>query len=194
MTTTATHLHHVALANVAANKSDHVPGFVPNPDATAADFEVGQVVSIFSRGYFRTGVVEKVGRKNVTVLYTTEGAIKEAFDRRDACLAAAVEIDTRLANVRAQAEKNWTYYTSEAVVDQFAADFPNQYPPERIAEEKAKKTAFAAENDHDAWVQAAVDTQRAAIEERAERARSFHPAEWSNFTAKSAAFDKVGVR
>ena len=58
--------------------AQHFPGFIPDALATAADFEVGQLVSIYSRGLFRLAVIEKIGRKNVTVVYTTQGAIRDA--------------------------------------------------------------------------------------------------------------------
>lgn len=36
------------------------------------DFTVGQTVAVYSRGRIRVGLVEKIGRKNVTVVYVTE--------------------------------------------------------------------------------------------------------------------------
>ena len=44
----------------------------------AIEVALGDVATIYSRGQLRTGVISKVGRKNVTLTYTTPGALKEA--------------------------------------------------------------------------------------------------------------------
>lgn len=46
--------------------------------ATADNFQPGDVVAVYSRGRYRAALVEKVGRVNVTVAYSTPGAVAEA--------------------------------------------------------------------------------------------------------------------
>lgn len=61
-------------------------------------YNVGDVVGVYSRGAPRAAQVVKVGRTNVTVAYTTEGAIKEATDRweREANITeGAIEAEAR---------------------------------------------------------------------------------------------------
>jgi hypothetical protein len=48
----------------------------------AESARVGDAAVLYSRGAFRAGVILKIGRVNVTVVYTTETAIREAADPR----------------------------------------------------------------------------------------------------------------
>jgi hypothetical protein len=54
-------------------------GTRPEGLPTAAQgVQVGDTAWIHSRGQYRRGIVTKVGTKNVTVRYTTAGAVDEA--------------------------------------------------------------------------------------------------------------------
>lgn len=53
----------------------------PEGDPTPIRFvALGDIVAIHSRGQYRTAVVTKIGKTNVTTSYITEGGIKEATD------------------------------------------------------------------------------------------------------------------
>ena len=46
--------------------------------AELSELTAGDTVAVYSRGRVREGIVEKLGRKNATVVYTTEGAWADA--------------------------------------------------------------------------------------------------------------------
>lgn len=201
MTNHTASLESKALANIGNGPrndrkvAQHFPGYVPNADATADDFEVGQLVSIYSRGLYRLAVIEKIGRKNVTCVYTTQGALTDAAKIKQSAIARFHGIDVHLAYRREQALRNYRYYTDEAVVDESAARFPGQYPADRIASEKAKKRDFAAENpDADVYADADVAVLREEIERRYAAATAADEFFAVTFTRKSVAFGEVGVR
>ncbi len=43
-----------------------------------SEIAVGDFATVYGRGKFRTGVVVKVGKKNITVSYTTPSAVQDA--------------------------------------------------------------------------------------------------------------------
>lgn len=201
MTTSNASLESKALANIGNGPRNdrkvpvHFPGFIPDALATADDFEVGQLVSIYSRGLYRLAVIEKIGRKNVTCVYTTQGALTDAAKHIQRIRDRFHGIHVHLAYRRDQALRNYRFYTDEAVVDESAARFPGQYPADRIASEKAKKRDFAAEHpDADAYADAEVAVLRAEIKAAYERIQTPDPALFVTFTRKSVAFGEVGVR
>lgn len=70
-------------AAVAGELTGPFSGLRASDDQTAADFFIGQKVAIHSRGTYRVGLVEKVGRTNVGVIYVTAstGAIWRKADK-----------------------------------------------------------------------------------------------------------------
>jgi hypothetical protein len=177
----AADLNAIALASVTASKDGHPRGFAPNPAATAADFEVGQVVSIYSRGYYRTGVVEKVGRKNVTVLYFTETSVREGTERL----------------LRARARSEFAVNEDRLVAEDFVARVREVHAREQAEgctygwADKFARQGFA---DIDAWAAAHVADAVERAERRTEAALAGDLAHFSNDTRKADAFNKIGVR
>lgn len=188
--TTTTDLNSIALANVAARKDDHPHGFTPNPDATAADFEVGQVVSIYSRGYYRSGVVEKVGRKNVTVLYFTETSVREGTER---LLRTRAKSDAQLAyeadEQAKHARRNWEYKARRAT-----EELPEDATRWGVKAQAEAAEYIAANPDVEVVVAEARASHLAWLERSRQLARDGRLEEFSNDTRKSDSFDKIGVR
>jgi hypothetical protein len=70
--------------------------------------EVGDLAYLYSRGSYRLGVVTKVTPTKVRVLYTTDGAVKEAVRIYDAY--ATIDPQEHAKSAADTAAKNWTYY------------------------------------------------------------------------------------
>lgn len=67
------------------------------------DVAVGQVAYVYSMGKFRRGVVTRVGKKLITVTFTTGGAMSRGGDIRVASKAAPLD-DIRIAPAQSGAQ------------------------------------------------------------------------------------------
>jgi hypothetical protein len=189
--TSTENLTALAFANAyAAPRGSDVAGYTVKADATADDFQVGQVVSIFSRGNNRLAVIEKIGRKNVTVIYVTEGGIKEAEKFRFNAINANAKSIAKAEQTSAL--RNWDYYAAPFQgYDWASAEEQAKY----LAEHTARATEFLAEHpDREAYGQETYDKAIARVEARRESAKNSTPGSWANVTTKSVKFSEVGVK
>jgi hypothetical protein len=115
-------------------------------DASAA--QVGDLVAVRSRGAFRVGIVVLGGTKNVTVAYTTQGALDQA--RQVAQYHAGLGED-HFKRVQSQEASNYRWVT------EYVANHPEK------AGEYARRLA--------AWAEAGVTDAAGAGHLEAERAR-----------------------
>jgi hypothetical protein len=74
--------------------------------------DVGRLAIAYSRGALRLGVIEKVGRRNVEFLYTTDAALKEAHDTFD-LYASRLATKSWLQGAQ-QAGESHDFYVREA--------------------------------------------------------------------------------
>ncbi|MEU6719875.1 hypothetical protein ABZ897_51190 [Nonomuraea sp. NPDC046802] len=72
-----------------------------------ANPEVGAVAWSWARDRMRRGAIIAIGRKNATLFFTTDGAMKEAQRLYD--LTQAADADQRAEVARAQESKRWQY-------------------------------------------------------------------------------------
>ena len=169
----------VALANIGSPMEDKLTDLTTAP-------EVGQIVAFYSRGRMRTGVIKKVGRKNVQVLYTTDGAVRESGEIHffhTTRVAAQVEKDVRSVEAR-----NFAFYEREIGPN---AEFhgPNSY---RGEDAPASYHEIVAEGK-DAYIQRRVDVALAEVEAKRQEAQERGPLGYVHFTTKSVAIDKLAV-
>jgi hypothetical protein len=170
----------LALHNVSYTRSAELA----NPGTCADDFHIGQVVTLFSRNGFRTAVVVKVGRKNVTVLYATEGGIAEAIRTADMFAQRNSPAGRRLT-ARQCSERyrsDFAFWTAEA------NPATAKYRDDRSGTAASADAFVKAHPDVDVYV--AEQTARAIAE--TERQAAQHWTEHLNFTTKAAKFSEVG--
>lgn len=84
------------------------------------NIELGQHVAAYSRGRVREAVVSKIGRKNVTVTYTTQGAIDAAHKIASRDLVAAEH-----ANRKRNAEQAAEYRATADAIDAGVEEAPS---------------------------------------------------------------------
>lgn len=63
------------------------------------ELSVGDRVAVYSRGRTREALVEKIGRKNATAIYTTEGALADAA--KIAGFTSVARLEGNIANLEA---------------------------------------------------------------------------------------------
>lgn len=74
----------------------------------------GQVAVVHSRGYYRRGIVTKVGRVNAKVTYTTAGAVESAAEATEYHQAVAARHDNE---VRTRAERTADRHLQSLLID-----------------------------------------------------------------------------
>jgi len=197
MTNASTNLLDTVFANVyAAHRGTHVPGYTPNPAATADDFQVGQVVAIFSRGNERLAVIEKIGKKNVTVAYVSEGGVSDGHKAH----ARILSYDAKAIadSVAAQAGKNYDYHVKVAAGQHERHSDPkwaDYFTPERKAADIAEAQAWldAAGSKAD-YVAAQWDKEFARTNETVAFAQAHDYRAYVNVTRKTVKFGEVAVK
>ena len=117
--------------------------FGPAP-ASITDVKVGDRVVIFSRGGERVAQVEKVGRTNLTCIYTTKGAWDTAQRIHEDHLSIAPRMGEFEERTRKQAARNFDFYVRESNPE--TAEFGNESfdNPERVAKERAAYAKVAS--------------------------------------------------
>lgn len=75
----------------------------------------GDMVLIRGHGRYRLAVVTKVGRKNATAIFTTEGAVKQALDTTAyyAALNNPVDRERLAAKARTEAKATYTFLSEQ---------------------------------------------------------------------------------
>lgn len=155
-----------------------------NPDLSLFDavpaldeISVGDLVVIYSRGTERVAFVEKIGRTNVTAVYTTQGAIDSAHKIVSFGHSTPAKLDEKAADNEARAERAEAEYKRLKALGH--AD------DEWVATSEYSKTAVSRyKHDAEYYREAA-----AAERERAEIARTNPSALWTTYltvTRKSA--------
>ena len=168
----------IALNNISRPAEDTL---IPLPD-----LQPGQVVAFYSRGSLRTGVVTSIGRKNVKVLYTTEGAVRESEKIHAYHLSISPTATER--QVREVEAKNYDYYVREIGPD------AQYYGPNSRGQEDAPTSYYEYVSEgKDAYIQRKVDARLAEIAANRERAQQDGPLGYVHFTTKTVAIDKLSV-
>jgi hypothetical protein len=193
-----------ALANIfAAPRGTKPEDFVNSVPATEAQVVPGDVVISFSRGNWRNVVVEKAGPKNVTFVYTTESAVKEAQERfNNASALTDGRIHQAAQNLAVQYGKNYDYRAGDypdslrSITAKFVDD-PG-LKAQRIADEEAnwdaERAQFLAENpDRVAYIDERVAKYVADETARRDRIVAKGWERCVNFTRKSQPYAKVFV-
>jgi hypothetical protein len=156
--------------SVVASLNGPPAGFV---FATPGQVTVGQVVSCWGHNKQRVGVVTEVTKTRVHVLFTTPGAIKEAQDGQARSLARPTDLESHIAEGRANSTSNylflvnesrdetakygWTYRQGERVRDQeYLVDNANRL-------EAWEEEGFEARLTHQAEERLAKDLQARTI-------------------------------
>lgn len=203
MTTTCEHdlgfCENKALNNIfAAPRGTKPEQFIEHvPFEAGVPLQSGNIVIVHSRGNWRNAVVESIGTKRVSVVYTTDGAVKESVSLWETLAHLTTgTIVAQGAEARAQSERNWDYK---------AGDYPDRlraiwakHGAEKVAEEAAKwdveRAAFLAENpSRDEYGQAAADRTVIRQCEKRDHAIAVGRFGYVNFTRKSVPFAQVYV-
>lgn len=166
-------------------------GFVPAEDfpltLNSQQVQQGGVLAvIYCRAGWRVGVVEKVGKKNLTVVLTTDGAIREADEHY--AQNQAVNVERVVQGYADQAKKDYAYWRS-------VVDGTHSYPS-WMSEDSRAETLGAA--------RAALvlyPTEATFVSEKADRARqdilarkSMTRLDCVNFTRKSSPISESWVK
>lgn len=128
-----------------------------------SEIEVGQIVATYSRGSWRVAQVTKVGPKRVEVIYTTQGAWKEA--------QRIYEHETSPSYVSYSAEaakteaKNYDFMLQEInpATAVYNVVSPTQYTPEQVAAKTAKYVAEIAGRTKEQYL---ADIKAASLERK----------------------------
>jgi hypothetical protein len=136
------------------------------PTPTSLDqMYVGQIIRLHGHGHRRTGVVTKIGKKNVSAVFTTPSAVKEAQEHSQRCrMTVEPQLGVRLLDAkrhldylerksRGQSEQ-FEWETDEGYVkrmERYLEEGKRQlaeFLAEGTVEEHAQR---AFERDHDRW-------------------------------------------
>jgi hypothetical protein len=104
----------IALANIAAVPANHEGHAALTEAHGHKDTEIAQVGDLvygYSRGMYRRGIITKVTPTKVTLLYTTDGAVKDA--QRIFEHIAGIDPQASARGAAKQAARNWDYYVSQ---------------------------------------------------------------------------------
>lgn len=133
----------------------------PGQDLDPTELHVGDIVVGWGFNRARLMVVTSVGRKNAKAVFYTPGNLEEAERMAVKAAEAWARREAHLTEAEAAARKNYTWI--QAMADGTAdlyARFPDQYGPERKADEQAKYQATLDELEADGGVEANVADHR----------------------------------
>jgi len=163
--------------------------------------QIGDLVVIHSRGTYRLAVIEKVGPKRASVVYTTEGAIKTAQDT--AAFYATAVVDRAGIEKMVRSNYRHTQEMADGSADLYAHFFKpivrhdgtvavtQEEQDARKAERMAEAVADLAEIEAQGGVEAAVARAIEAEERRVAHGKTVPVVARIHFTRKSVAWTEV---
>lgn len=145
-----------------------------------ADTEVGDLVVVYSRGSYRLALVEKLGPKRISVVYTTEGALKES-GKVYAMYTTPGYTEQMVAGTKRVEARNFDYYVRET----------GSSPQFSHSEERLAEFAANVALGRDAYIAGEVAKTRAGCEAAIADARARGPLGFVSVTRKSVPRESV---